>query len=238
MTDLPDLSLRLQAICDLIPMCSKIIDVGTDHAYIPITCVLNGIAAKGIAIDLREGPVENAMRNAVKYGVADKIRFSVSNGLKGIEVNEDDFVVISGLGGHEIISILSDYGQIRCGMILQPQKSAPELREYLCESGYEIKQEKIVKDRGKFYPVIKSVHTGEVSRLNELEKYVGKDILRRSDVRLREYGDDLINEYLQSLYASALKKAKGSHGFIELADRLAYLINRKKEVGISENKDQ
>ncbi len=55
---------RLMAIANLVRKDKVFADIGTDHAYLPVYLVENGIIQKAIAADLRVGPLENA-RDAV-----------------------------------------------------------------------------------------------------------------------------------------------------------------------------
>ena len=225
MIDRPVLSLRLAAIYDAIPECDRVVDVGTDHGYIPITCVLTGKAGKGLALDVREGPLQRARVNAAKYNVSDKIGFSLTNGLDGIALSSDDCVVIAGMGGLESISIIKEAGRIPCKIVLQPQRSAFDLRKFLDINGYTIISEKIVSERGKYYPVILSEYTGVCTQLSMIEAYAGKNTIFAADKDPKLYTDELPDGYLEYLIEIARKRKKSDPIFEELFDKLLKLQN-------------
>ena len=56
------LSVRLSAIASFVPKGSHVIDVGTDHAYIPIYLVESGLAVTCLATDINKGPLEKAQK--------------------------------------------------------------------------------------------------------------------------------------------------------------------------------
>lgn len=51
----------------------RVVDVGTDHAYLAIWLALNEVASHVVATDLREGPLLNAKQNIIKYEVEERI---------------------------------------------------------------------------------------------------------------------------------------------------------------------
>ena len=99
------------------------LDVGTDHAYLPIYLFKRGHAGSCILADLREGPLNNAKTNWEKNlgKVADARQ---GNGLSVISEGEADIITISGMGGIEIATIIeSGYSKLKTGQVLivQPQ---------------------------------------------------------------------------------------------------------------------
>ena len=100
---------RLEAVASFIPVGTKVADVGTDHGLLAIWLRLHEISTDVIASDIRPGPLDAARRNAVKYG-ADGISFRLCPGLRDIRQDEADIVVIAGMSGETILSILDDAG--------------------------------------------------------------------------------------------------------------------------------
>ena len=98
---------RLKKCGAMVEKGSKIADVGTDHAYLPIYLIKEKKATHAIACDLREGPLENAKKNIKKFGLEEKIETRLSNGLENIKENEADEVIIAGMGGILISEILA-----------------------------------------------------------------------------------------------------------------------------------
>ena len=78
------LSDRLLACCDFVRPGDRVADIGCDHGYLGIHLLKNGIAKSVIAADVNEGPLQSAMRNAVKFGVRNKMTFHLSDGVQSI----------------------------------------------------------------------------------------------------------------------------------------------------------
>lgn len=134
-----------------------IADIGTDHAYIPISLAKEGRIDKAIATDLRPGPLEIAKKNIEKYGFSDIIELRLSDGLDKIEKNEVSTFVIAGMGGDLIKNILdNDKKKAECAecLILQPMNSQDILRKWLFENEFSILKEDISIEQHKVYNLI------------------------------------------------------------------------------------
>ena len=97
---------RLEAIYALIGEGRGLVDVGTDHGYIPTALAQSGYAGNIIASDIKPGPLQAARRSAENAGVADKIDFLLCDGLDGCDPSAIDTIVIAGMGGDTICGIL------------------------------------------------------------------------------------------------------------------------------------
>lgn len=164
---------RLRRLADWTPQGAAFVDVGTDHAFLPIWLTLNGRVRRCVASDLRPEPLRRARAN-VKLWNASGIRFRLCDGLSGVHPNEADAIAIAGLGGENIAAILQkapwtrDEGRV---LFLQPMTRAETLRGFLAENGYAIRREAIVKERGVLYPIMEAVG-GEMS-LTPGQRYGG-----------------------------------------------------------------
>lgn len=151
-----ELTPRLKAIAAWVPQGAKLADIGTDHAYLPVWLVLHGRLESAIASDLRKGPLERARLTGRTYG-AEGIDYRLGNGLSGIGPQEADTIVIAGMGGENIASILAAAPWTGDGahtLLLQPMTRSAQLRRFLMENGYAITREALVRDRGTIYPVM------------------------------------------------------------------------------------
>ena len=97
---------RLMAIADLVRYDKVFADIGTDHAYLPVYLVEKGIINRGIAADLRVGPLENAREAVESYGYSDKIELRLSDGLDNFKENEVEEITVAGMGGLLISSFV------------------------------------------------------------------------------------------------------------------------------------
>ena len=156
--DMPiKLSTRLGAIAGYIETGASVADVGTDHGILPVWLAQKGLCRHIIASDISEGSLAAARRTAAKYNVADKITLVTAPGLTGIENYPVDTIVIAGLGGETIQSILSGASWVRgrnIRLIVQPQTKAVKLCLWLSDNGYIIRDSQTVRDRGKRYIII------------------------------------------------------------------------------------
>ena len=151
-----ELTSRLQLLADWVPQGARLADVGTDHAYLPVWLSVQGRIASAIASDLRKGPLERARETGRTYG-AQNIDYRLGDGLALIGAGEADTIVIAGMGGENIASILAAAPWTKDGahtLLLAPHTKAEELRRFLMENGYEIRREALVYDRGTIYPVM------------------------------------------------------------------------------------
>lgn len=166
----------------------SIADVGTDHALLPIKLVLDGHEG-ALASDINEGPCQRARNNISRYGLDERISVVCRPGLDMIEDFAPDNIVICGMGGELIASILadSDYPKSsRCRLVLQPMSMQDVLRKYLCREGYEITDERVIFDEGKYYQLIAAHYDGVPRQLSECEYRLGRLNLARAEAGLSE----------------------------------------------------
>lgn len=153
------LSKRLQAVADMVPEKSRAADIGCDHAYVSLYLVQNHIAEKVIAMDVNKGPLQKAKENVEKYGCSDVIDLRLSDGAEKLEPGEADVLLIAGMGGGLVQKILSERMEVvkECkALILQPQSEIANVRKYVTGIGFQIVEEKILIDEGKFYMMFRA----------------------------------------------------------------------------------
>ena len=100
------LSPRLAAVASFVGT-GSVADIGTDHAQLPIWLVQNG-RPRALASDINEGPCQRARVNIYQWGLHGKIKVKCCAGLDGIEDFSPDNIVIAGMGGELITSILAE----------------------------------------------------------------------------------------------------------------------------------
>lgn len=153
-----------------------IADIGTDHAYIPIHLIENGIAEKVIAADVCKGPVEIAKANIEKNGLSDKIEVRLGSGLSVLENNEADTIIIAGMGGQLISEIIdADIEKAkRCSLVLQPMNAQYELRKYLIKNGFSIVCEDLAVEDFKVYNIMNIQSGMQAEFENDIEYHLPK----------------------------------------------------------------
>ncbi len=167
---------RLQRIAGMIRRGDRVADIGTDHAYLPVFLIKEGISSVAFACDVSDGPLENAKKTIEKSGVSG-ITLRKDDGLNAVAPDEVDTVVIAGMGGDLIAQILTSSPWIknqRYELILQPMTAVEDLREYLCQNGFRIVREEAVSAHNRIYTAMKVVFTNEVTECDPLFYFVGR----------------------------------------------------------------
>lgn len=212
------LSPRLQIVADLVPQCRRILDIGTDHAWLPIELLRQGRCLEAVAIDIRSGPLAIARRNVQAAGLGDRIAVRLADGLDALPLLPEDTIVMAGLGGNEMIHILSKQPRGVKAIILQPMKSMPELRIWLCANGYLIETEKLAIEEHRSYAILRCRPSENPIMISQLESLVGPVLIRD-----RPAG---FNIYLKSLLSHLSKR---SHGDPKLAEIIRQIRQIAKE---------
>ena len=188
------LSHRLETIASFVRRGSIIADIGTDHGYIPIYLVKEGISPRALAMDVRKGPLERAKRHVHEYGLEDRICLRQSDGLHKLEAGEAVTIVIAGMGGELMVRILEEGRHVFESterLILSPQSEPGNVRRFLETNGFCILRETMVRDEGKYYTVIEAGH----------------GMMKYSRDCFYEYGRCLIEEK-NGVFAGYLEKEK------------------------------
>ncbi len=134
---------------------STIIDIGCDHALLDIYAVKNLKNVICIASDINENALGMAIKNINKYGLNDKIKTIVSDGIEKIDVDKNSIIVISGMGTNTILEILDNKKSLLAKkIIIQSNNHLYELRCQMVKKGYIIKNETVISEKEKYYVVI------------------------------------------------------------------------------------
>lgn len=194
------LSPRLAAVGALVAPGARVIDVGTDHALLPVWLVQAGVTDHVLATDIRSGPLQSAAALVARTKTGESIRLMQTDGLAGIGPAEGDTVILAGMGGETMISILSAAPWTREGaaLILSPQSKRADLRRWLTQNSYCIRSERLVKDAGRIYPILTAAG-GTAPTYTEAELHLG--------LLSQVGGDALFGEYLAGMAARAAKAA-------------------------------
>ncbi len=189
------ISKRLLCCASLVKQGASVADIGADHGYLGIYLLLNGIAAHVYASDLREKPIAKARENAGKYGVADSMDFFCAPGLDAIPQEAIDTVVCAGMGSDSIMEILEAAPWLknpRYSLILEPQSSGQDLRNYLAEQGFRTLREELVQDGGFLYSVILAAYDGTARTLTPGRQYLSEALLESHSPLLEAYRSRLL----------------------------------------------
>jgi len=152
------ISKRLELVASFVPQGAVLLDVGSDHAYLPIDLVERGQIEGAIAGEVVEGPYQSAVKNVEAHGLKEKIQVRLANGLASFEESDQVSVItIAGMGGRLIATILEE-GLDKLAsverLILQPNNREDDLRIWLQDHGFQIVAESILEEAGKFYEIL------------------------------------------------------------------------------------
>ena len=184
-----NLSDRLQAIADFVSPGLVLADIGCDHAQLPIALVSSGKTPSAIATDVNEGPLEIAAKNVREAGLSDRIEIRLSDGFAKIRPGEARSAVIAGMGGRLICRILREgmeVLQLLNELILAPQSDVGMVRSTAGALGFMILLEAMVKEDGKYYPVIRMT-PGMQLPLSRTEILFGPQLITRQDPVLHSF---------------------------------------------------
>lgn len=219
-----ELSKRLQAIADMVSPGNRVADVGCDHGFVSIYLVQEQIAPKVYAMDLRPGPLARAREHIGSYGYSEYIETRLSDGITALKPKEADAMVVAGMGGRLMAKILSDGMEQVMEMkelVLQPQSELVFFRAYLRAHSLTIVAEDMVKEDGKFYPIMKVMpeKRADAYGIRSAKEVVLCGLGEREQIIADTFGPFLLEkahpilwEYLKSLQERNQKILKGLSG--------------------------
>lgn len=182
------LSNRLKAIASFVPQGSAVVDVGTDHAILPIWLAEAGICSRVIATDINTEPLQRAYSNVRASAMSEKIELRLGQGLACVGEEEINVIIVAGMGSDNIGDIILESGWCfsEKRLILQPMTKHPELIGRLWQNGFFVRDEKLAKDAGKIYRILQ-VEKGISPEPSPADLYAGEALLTNHDPLLREY---------------------------------------------------
>ena len=206
---LPTLRPRLAMTAGLVPHGAAAADIGTDHAYLPVYLVREGVCSRVIAADVSEGPLQNAAKAVSRAGLEQSVELRLSDGFGQFAPTDADCWIIAGMGGTLIVRLLEQTPWLRepepgsaITLILQPMRHAWEVRQWLLAHGYRIEMETACHDAGRPYHAMRAVfdpgyakpielsyiYMGELPRCNHPAVH---ELIRRERVLLQTRADAL-----------------------------------------------
>ena len=194
---------RLKTAANMVRNGKKVADIGTDHAYLVAYLLLNDICPFGYACDINPNPLKKAAATIKENLLENRAELVLCDGLSALASDLADDIVIAGMGGETIISILENCNWSKDKTkhyILQPMTKASLLRKYLCENGFEIEDETAVMDSNRIYTVMSIYYTGKEFSPDFVFSELGK-LANKKDT-------ESIN-YIKNRAAAVLKKADG-----------------------------
>ncbi|MDP4176716.1 MAG: class I SAM-dependent methyltransferase [Bacillota bacterium] len=220
---------RLTKIALMISKCDAILDVGTDHGYLPIYLVQNNFCKYAIASDINIGPVNKAKLNIKLQGLSDKIECRLGAGLSTIHNGETQCAVIAGMGGNLIRDIIEENIDIFKSFdyaILNPVQNPEVLREYIYKRGFEIIDEDLCIDESKYYEIIKVKYGNKPREIDDIYYEVSKILIDKKHELIKKYIEMKIDKY-NKIYNTITDTSINS---LDRKKELTDKINKLKEL--------
>ncbi len=221
---------RLKCIASNVKSGGIVADIGCDHAFTSIYLVEEKLARGAIAIDINKEPLKRAWQHIQESGMEEYISVRLSNGARGLKKGEADTILISGMGGALIASILEESINIikdAKELVLSPQSEIYIVRHFLHDNGFKIVSEEMVKEQGKFYVVIRAV-PGSQHYKDESGYIYGEYLIKNKNKILEEF---LLKEQKRTgSILDSLASASGSAAVKERKDTLLKEYNMIKGI--------
>ncbi len=169
---------RMRAVCSCVTYGGTVCDVGTDHAFVPIELLQSGKCKRAVITDISQPSLEKGIENVRKNGLTEFVDAFCCSGTLGIDASTLTDVVIAGMGGELIASIIDADPRLhdsRLNFVLQPMSRAEELRRYLFTHGFKTKRELRVRSDGRLYTIITASFVGQNTEFSTRELYLGLD---------------------------------------------------------------
>ncbi|MCQ2534397.1 MAG: class I SAM-dependent methyltransferase [Clostridia bacterium] len=219
----PRLLTVYNALDKLKTMNGRVIDVGSDHALFAIYCLQNNITPFAIATDINRQPAERSYNALIEAGFMANSTVYNTDGIRGVYIRENDSIVIAGMGGNNIIDIMTYalesiepeiLGTV--DFIIQPQKSLDKVREFLSNKGFELVDEIVSYDNENYYVIMKVRFTGVSYDLSDEAVYYGMLLLNKDDELTLAYHKHLDEVFvLRSRGDSRLYEVMKNRGLVE-----------------------
>ena len=182
---------RIKTICSFVSS-SNIADIGADHGYITKCLFESNKISHAYVTDISAKCLKKAEKNLA--GFSKFITFLVGDGLSVFDnilgQKNKNYVpvdiIIAGMGGREIIKILSQNKQFST-FILSPQRDVVLLREFLVLNNFFIEKDVIAKTGKMFYNILCVKKTNKRTDLTVNELYFGKTNLEDKTPDFLEY---------------------------------------------------
>lgn len=173
---------RIDTLCSLLERTDTFADVGCDHGYCSEYMLKTRTCEKAIFSDVSKGSLAKAEKLLAPYVAEGRAVGVLGDGFFGVPENVGE-VLIAGMGGSEIVSILSDkkHGFMPKRFVLQPMHDSEKLRRYILANGGYIERDFTFED-GKFYDVLvggRLERTGQARTYSDAEYEYGKENLEK-----------------------------------------------------------
>ena len=216
---------RLSSVGKFVRQGAVFADIGTDHGYLPLALLSDGVISHAVLADINEGPLSSAKENAREAGLYDKCSFHLGDGARELSGFGITDIAIAGMGGELIVNIIKSAPHLyREGvrLILQPMSHQRDVREFLAESGFSIVAEDYSYSQKKYYVTIVAEYVGESYAISDTVAYFGDE---RFLIPLNEEKRGYLGARLSALTKARDGKALGGEVCEEESRLIDYINN-------------
>ena len=182
---------RLKIIGDFIFDNSSVADVGADHGLLEEYVSSKLTNCHILAIENKAGPYKILVSKTSKLN---NVETSLSDGLNKVK-NNTDIVVLAGMGGNNIVSILAknkDKVPTFKRIIIDAHRDIGLARKAIISYGYEIVKEQLVYEEEKFYIISVFDKTNKQIDYKDEQIEIGYEL--EKDKLWPKYKEHLINQ--------------------------------------------
>lgn len=176
---------RLALIERMAGACTRLVDVGTNHGYLPVHMLQSGLCTTALLCDISADALSRAQRLVRVTHLEHCTQLLVADGLEGIELTNGDVVTISGMGARTIAHILDK--TLPCPVIVQANVELPYLRRHMESIGMHIAGEGIALDNGRYYVVLRIEPGSLQPPLDDYQAHIGPALLRDKPPHFADY---------------------------------------------------
>lgn len=187
-----ELSKRLQQVAKFVKKDEVIVDIGSDHGYLPIYLVQKNLVPAAIAGEVVPGPYQKTKEEVALHHLTEKISTRLGSGFDVLEVGEEiGSAFICGMGGILISEIIEKgLHDQKIGretrLILQPNNNEETLRKLLMKHQFQIEEESVLEENGKYYEIIVASPSIEDTKYSEVELLFGPKLLAEKSTVFQE----------------------------------------------------
>lgn len=165
---------RTEKLCKYLDCCESFADVGCDHGYCTRYMLDNKLCKTAVISDISAKCLAKAEKLLFSYIKSGAVTSVCCNGLEKIDESIEE-ILIAGMGGEELVSILKA-AYIPRAFVLQPMRNVRSVREFLLSRGAQLTVDEPFECGGKFYYVIKGKRDGILRPYTQAELDFGQSL--------------------------------------------------------------
>lgn len=195
---------RIKTIESLVPHGTRLLDVGSDHALLPISLYKRGVIVGAVITDINRGPLLRSKEQLATLcpELLERAELVLSDGFANVRENSYDLAAVCGMGGELIAKIIEEAGEkAHCPLILQPMSQHDRLRAFLWSNGFAVRNELYTCEGKRVYAVFDVCRSAVKTDFDFIDLHLGK---------LRPSADPSYRAYCKKVCASAEKRLTGA----------------------------